>query len=220
MVVRALLRRLCVSWRAAPRYRTLPLGPRKFRFCPAVDPRARKCGGGPAGPRGSLGRRPPGSRELGCGRGWSPVALRVPAPIPGSPPDPAGARPAWEAPGAGAETDPGPRLPPPSVRKADPRSTSPRTSDGRGAPPVGASQGALDPPGTGGPARPAREAADLQGPGLPRPPHPALPPSRGQFAHPGRLQALAHSLYLVSQIAGQPPPPRPAPAPAPAVILP
>lgn len=87
VVVCARLRRLCVSWRATPRYRTLPLGPRKFRFCPAVDPRARKCRGGPAGPWGRLGRCRPQSGELPSRCGLSPVALTVPA-HPGSPPDP------------------------------------------------------------------------------------------------------------------------------------
>lgn len=109
VVVRARLWRVYVSWPSTPCSGTVPLGPRKFQFCPAVDPRARKCHRETGWTLGAHRLLLAPSGELPSGRSLSPVALFVPAHR-GSPTDPGRTFPlsqrAWGAPQAG-ETDPG-----------------------------------------------------------------------------------------------------------------
>lgn len=65
---------LCASWPLALRSPTLSLGPRKFRFCPAVDPRACKCRGLPERLRVHSGRS--GPRLGGFSGAWVVTCCR------------------------------------------------------------------------------------------------------------------------------------------------
>lgn len=78
---------VCVSWPPTPRSGTLPLGHRKFRFCPAVDPRACKCPGCSAGLWGYLSRCRLRSGKLPSGAPCHLLPLPSP-PIPGLPQTP------------------------------------------------------------------------------------------------------------------------------------
>ncbi|XP_041618331.1 proline-rich protein HaeIII subfamily 1-like [Vulpes lagopus] len=195
VVVRALLRRLCVSWRAAPRYRTLPLGPRKFRFCPAVDPRAPE-------------NLAPGAADHLLPSASPPLS---PGP-PRTPPEPG--RPGRHL-EPGLKQSLGPGLPPAISEEGRPPKHQPQDLRRPRGAPGGSLRRSL------GPSRhrsrclralPGRPLT-VRGRGRPDLRIPRCRPAGDSVPIPGRLQALAHSLYLAPQISGQPPPPPPPPPP-------